>query len=215
MLTNPRLFIVASLCAVLSATAAIADDATEVQQAFSAYRAAILAGDGTSAIAHLSTTTFEYYDQMRALALDGEAETVQGLSLINQMQVLMLRLRVRPDALGAMTPRELVAHAVDEGWIGKSSVLAVQPGRVLAEQDVAVLHAIVDGRDAGPAFRFNRESGAWRLDLVPTIQAANAGLQMAAERAGVSDSQFMTTLIESVVGREVGAEAWQPARRNP
>ena len=212
MLTVIRLFIAASILLLLSTAAAAADDSTAIHEAFSAYRSAILAGNGASATAYLSSSTFEYYDQMRELALDGDLKTVQGLSLINQMQVLMLRLRVPPDQLGSMTPHELVAHAVNEGWIGKNSVLAVQPGRVLSEKNVAVLHAIVNGQDAGPAFRFNRESGAWRLDLVPTIQAANAGLQMAIKREGVSESEFMITLIESVVGRKIGAEAWEPVR---
>ncbi len=215
MLLRSQLLIAASVLALLSASVASADDSTEVQESFSAYRSAILSGNGTSAIRYLSSSTFEYYDQMRSLALDGDLEKVQGLSLINQMQVLMLRLRVPAEQLGAMTPRELVAYSVDEGWIGKNSVLAVQPGRVISEKDVAVLHAIVDGQDAGPAFRFNREAGAWLLDLVPTIQAANAGLQMAVKREGISESEFMITLIESVVGRKVGPEAWEPLRQVP
>lgn len=111
-----------------------------------------------------------------------------------------------------MSPQELIAHAVNEGWIDKSSVLTLQAGKVLSEGDVAALHVIVDEQDAGPLFRFNRESGEWRLDLVPTTQATNAALQMTAEQQGISEEEFTLILIESVMGRKVGAEAWVPPR---
>jgi hypothetical protein len=38
---------------------------------------------------------------------------------------------------------------------------------------------------------------------------------MAAKHEGVSESEFVVTLIESVVGRKVGAEAWEPLRQAP
>lgn len=195
--------------------AALADDTTDVQAAFSGYRAAILAGEGKTAIEYLSNSTFEYYDQMRSVALDGDRAAVQGLSLINQMQVLMLRLRVPMERLVSMTPRELVAHAVDAGWIGKNSVLATQPGRVLVEKDLAVLHPLVNGQEAAHVFRFYRESGRWRLDLISTIQQANAALQLAAKQAGIKDSEFILALLESALGQKIGPEAWDPLRKAP
>ncbi len=124
----------------------------------------------------------------------------------------MLRLRLPADELESLSPAELIAHAVDQGWIGKQSVLGIQPGKVLAEGDVAVIHVLIDEQDAGPAFQFARESGAWRLDLVPTTQAGNAALQMAARQQGVPEREFLLLLMESVLGRKVGSEAWVPPR---
>lgn len=196
----------------LVATASAEDAEEAVREAFSAYRSALLAGNGERAAGLLSGSTHDYYDEMRALALYGDADAVKGQSLVNQMQVLLLRLRVAPDQLESSSPGAIIALAVDQGWIGKSSVLELQPGKVLSEGDVAVLHVLVEGRDAGPAFRFQREAGAWHLDLLPTLQASNAALQMAARKQGVPEDEFALVLMESVLGRKIGAEAWVPPR---
>jgi hypothetical protein len=199
---------------LLSTVALGEDNAAAVRNVFSAYRSAILSGEGDEAAAFLSQSTYDYYDEMRRLALYGDAKAVQAQSLVNQMQVLLFRLRVPSDQLESLSSQALIAHAVDQGWIGKNSVLKLQPGQVLSEGDVAVLHVIVDGKDAGPAFRFNRESGAWRLDLLPTMQASNAALQLTAKQQGVPENEFMLVLMESVLGRKVGPEAWNPLRNS-
>ena len=197
---------------LIPASARSEGDAKAVRRVFSAYRSALLAGEGDAAAALLTRSTYDYYDEMRRLALYADAGTVQAQSLINQLQVLMLRLRLPADELESLSPEELIAHAVDQGWIGKESVLTLQPGKVRSEGDVAVLHVEIDGEDAGPAFHFRRESGAWRLDLVPTTQAGNAALQMAARRQDIPEREFLLVLVESVLGRKVGSEAWLPPR---
>jgi hypothetical protein len=184
---------------LLSTVARGEDNAAAVRNVFSAYRSAILSGEGDEAAALLGQSTYDYYDEMRRLALYGDAKAVQAQSLVNQMQVLLFRLRVPPDQLESLSSQALIAHAVDQGWIGKNSVLELQPGQVLSEGDVAVLHVIVDGKDAGPAFRFNRESDAWRLDLLPTMQASNAALQ--------SDRQATGCTGERVYARPHGVRA--------
>jgi hypothetical protein len=200
------------LLLALWTTVALADDAEDIRQVFGSYRAALLAGQGEAAAVLLSRSTHAYYDEMRRLALFGDAASVQRLSMVDQINVLLLRLRIPVDELERLSPQELIVHAVNQGWIGKNGVSNTQAGEVLTEGDVAVVHAIVGGRDAGPMFRFNREDGAWRLDLVPTMRAVNAALQTAAQAAGVSEQQFMLGAIGSVVGRRVGPEAWVPPR---
>jgi hypothetical protein len=144
--------------------------------------------------------------------LYGNAETVQAQPLVNQLNILLLRLRVPLDELESLSPRALIAHTVDQGWIAKSGVLGLEPGKVVAEGDAAVLHVVIDEQDAGPAFRFDREGGAWRLDLVPTTQDGNAALELAVRQQGVSESEFMLALVESAVGRKLGPEVWVPLR---
>ncbi len=201
-----------AIALVVVALPGSADDGEAVRTAFSAYRAAVLAGDGAAAAGLLSTSTHQYYGEMQQLALHGDAPTVQALSLVDQMQVLLFRLRVPAEQLDELSPKGLVAHSVDEGWIGKDSVLTLAPGKVQSEGDVAVLHVFVNGQDAGPAFRFNREPTGWKLDLLPTLQASNATLQLAAKERGVSEDEFMLILMESILGRKVTPDAWTPPR---
>ena len=204
--------LIAALCLLPAATALAADDVDAVRGAFSAYRSAILSGEGDAAAALLSRSTYDYYDEMRRLALEGSPEAVQAQSLVNQMQVLLLRLRVPREKLESLSAEALVAHTVYQGWVAKSSVLRLEPGKVVPEGDAAVLHVIIDEQDAGPAFHFQREAGSWRLDLVPTTQASNDTLELAAQQQGVPRSEFMRALMESAVGRPLGPEIWAPLR---
>lgn len=186
-----------------------------IRHVFASYRTAVLSGDGEVGAKLLSQTTIEYYDQMRHLALYGSGETVRNLSLINQMQVLLFRARMDPMHLKSMSGHDVLAYAIKQGWTGKSSIVQLQIGKVLIEDPVAVAHGVFNGQDAGPAFRFVKEAGAWRFDLLPMLQASNAALQMSAMQQGISERDFMLILIESVVGRKLGPEMWEPPLKAP
>ncbi len=201
-----------SLVLISLATVVVADDADEIRGAFEAYRSAILEGRGDEAAGLLSRSTYDYYDGARRLALTGDEQAVKARILVDQMQVLLLRLRAPLDVLDSSTPPQLIAYAVEQGWIGKESVESIQAGQVRVQGDAATVTAIIGGQDMGPAFRFSRE-GSWRLDLVPTVQAVNAAIQAAAKESGLSDEAFMVALMSRVVGRELGSEMWQPLRK--
>ena len=188
------------------------DEAEEVTRAFSSYRSAILAGNGAKAAELVSRETLAFYDETRRLALFGDAEALQEQSLVTQIQILTFRLRVPPEKLESLSAKELVAYAIDQGWIGKDSVLQLQPGTVHAEGDVALLKVVVDGKEVDIGFRLEREEGTWRLNLLPTLQLANTSFQMIAKQQGVSERDLLLVLMESVIGRKLGNEAWQPLK---
>lgn len=190
-------------------------DEGSVRDAFVNYRSALLAGDGAAAAAHLSQSTYDYYDAMRRFALYGDAKTVQDQPVTDQLQILLLRLRVAPQMLESLSPVGLIAHSIEQGWIGRSSVERIEPGKVVTQGDAAIIHVVVDGEDRGPAFRFHRELGVWRLDLVPVMRATDASIRMAIEREGMGESDFMLAVVERAIGREIGIEAWIPLREPP
>ena len=192
---------------------ALAADETEaIKQAFSTYRSAILSGNGATAAELVTQSTLAFYDETRRLALFGDAKTVQEQSLVTQIQILTFRLRVPSEKLESLTARELVAYSIDQGWIGKDSVLQLQPGAVHTEGDVALLKVVVDGKEIDIGFRLERKAGTWRLNLLPTLKLANTSFQMIAKQQGVSERELLLVLMESSLGRKIGDEAWQPLK---
>lgn len=185
-----------------------------VRSVFTAYRTAILEGKGVDAADLLSQSTLDYFDEMRLLALDGDAEAVQSNALVDQMQIMLFRLRVPVKTLETLSAKGLIAYSIEQGWIGKTSVLKVTPGKVQSQNDGALLHVRVDGKDAGPAFRFYRESAGWRLDLVPTLKATDGILRSAALREGVSHKEYILAVMSIALEKEVGSEAWVPLRQS-
>lgn len=188
------------------------DAGDSIRSVFSAYRTAIMEGKGEEAADLLSRSTLDYFDKMRTLALHGDAATVQALALVDQMQVMLFRLRVPVETLETLSAKGLVAYAVEQGWIGKTSVAKVTPGKVQSQGDDAMLHVRVNGKDAGPAFRFGREAVGWRLDLVPTLKATDGILRSAALREGVSHNEYILAVMSIALERNVGDEAWVPPR---
>lgn len=195
--------------------AATAQETLAVQTAFTAYRKAVLHGDGDAAAALLSGSTHSYYDSIRRLALHGDEQAVRSLSLMNQMQVLLLRLRVPADQLEGQSAAQVIAHAVEQGWIGKNSVRTLAPGPVERDGEDAILQAEIDGYARGPVFRFIRESEGWKLDLVPAMKAGNTAFITTAQRRGISPQAFLRSQLKSALGHELDATAWEPPRPLP
>lgn len=201
------------VCLSTVAANAAPGDADAIRKVFLAYRGSILAGDGPSAAALLSRSTYDYYDAVRRLALTGDARTVQNRPLSDQVQILLYRLRVPREKLDSLSPLGLIAYSIDQGWIGKESVEKIQPGPVVVRGDTALVHVVVDGEDRGPGFRFDREDDGWRLDLVPVMRATDRSLRMAVERENMGESDFILAVVERALDREVGIEAWIPLQR--
>lgn len=193
---------------ILAQPSLAADDTDAVQGTFSAYRSAILSGDGEAAAALLSQNTLGYYNEARRIALYGELDEVEEQALVTQMIILSFRLRVPTERLESFSTRSLVAHVIEKGWIGKNSVEKLGPGQIFSEGDAAMMRATVEGHDTTIELRFSRESGAWRLDLLPTMVASNTALQNTAKQQGVSERELLVALLERVTGRKVDSRAW-------
>lgn len=183
-----------------------------IRKVFSDYRTAILAGKGVDASELLSQSTLDYFEQMRTLAIHGDADAVQATALVDQIQIMLFRFRVPVETLETLSPKGLIAYSVERGWIGTKSVEKVTAGKVQTQEDAALLHVNVDGKDAGPAFRFVREAVGWRLDLVPTLKATDGILRSTALRGGVSHKEYILAVISLALDRDVGDEAWVPLR---
>jgi len=209
-----RFFWALALLAMLSTPAGVlaSEDGDAVRDVFRKYRQAILRDDGGTAASLLGQSTLDYYDEMRRLAIYGDAEAVQSQLLVDQMQILLFRLRVPVETLESLSPKGLVSFSVEQGWIGKSGVSKVEPGRVQSKEDIAIMHVIIDGKDGGSGFRFDREANGWRLDLVSTLKNSNAMFAGAARREGVSNNRYMLAVMGNALKREVGDEVWVPLR---
>lgn len=197
-------------------TALAGSEADGIRRTFEDYRSALLSNDGRAAEKLLSRKTVDYYAEMRELALYASSKSLQSQLLVTQMQVLLLRIRMDPKPLEAMSGSELLVCSVEQGWIGKEGVSRAQLGKLKIEESSAVAHAEINGQDIGPAFYFAKEAGdSWRLDLLPTVEASNAALRLAAEQQGIPERELILMLIESTVGHEVDAGAWNPLLAAP
>ncbi len=186
------------------------EEATAVRASFDGYKQAILDQAGEKSVGFVDRNTLAYYQKMRDLALRGDRETIRALSTVDKLFVLSIRHRISSEEVELMTGESLFVYAVNQGWIGKASVINNEVGDIT----VSGTHATgvhVSGRKASPfKWVFQMENGKWKLDLTSIMPAADQAFKQVIRQSGLHEDEFLITIIESVSGEKVADTVWDP-----
>ncbi|HST61718.1 MAG TPA: hypothetical protein VLK84_23665 [Longimicrobium sp.] len=185
-------------------------DEAGVRAAFEGYRAALLARDGEAALAHVADAVVEYYGEVQRLALYATAAEVRARPLPDQLYVLLLRHRIPAERLRGMTPRELFAHSVVEGWIDEESAQKLHLDQVLVQGNLAHGFTTVNGRRSAVDLHFVRRGGAWKWDMLGVIQSMDPALRAVARTTGREPEALILQAAQVVTRRAAGPEIWNP-----
>lgn len=185
-------------------------ESKNVLEAFESYRSALLEQNGEAAVEHVAAATIEMYQEHRDMAVSGSEKTVKELSMINRMQVLLIRHRLDPKLLKEMDGKALFVHAVNQNWIGKNSVLRLNLQDVVVRGTRASAKATLDGQTGADRFYFVKEEDRWKLDLVRVFQNSDQVLQRKAREKGMEENEFLFSVITSLSGRRASDTIWRP-----
>ncbi len=187
-------------------------DLVAIRACFAAYKAALVSRDGAAAVEQVSTSTLEYYGQMRELALYAKQAELQQRSLTDQYMVLALRHRVGLTDLQSMTAKDVVRLAIEEGWTGDSEVTTLELGTVTVAGDRAKanLKMLGEPENSEFAFAFVKEPDGWKLDITKLLFAAEAFLQDWLMTDDTPPAEGLITLLEVVSERQVSPDIWLP-----
>ena len=130
--------------------------------------------------------------------------------MIDRMQVLLLRHRIEPDSLKAMDGKAVFSHAVNNQWIGKDAVVRAALGDIAASGARGTAEVTINGQPTTEVFHFMKEDSEWKVDLAPTIKKFDQALQLAARNQGVTENEFIFSIITSLSGRKVTEDIWTP-----
>jgi hypothetical protein len=181
-----------------------------IRQAFLNYKGAILEQQGQSAVSLVNRATVQYYSRMKTLALEGEEKEVRQLTPMNKIMVLSLRHRLPVDDLRTMTPEEVFIYAVNQGWIGKNSVLDSDIGQLQVFGNDASGEYVRGGKPTPLKFRLTKEEGNWKIDLTALTPPADQAISLLIKKEGLDEDAFIVGLVESVSGKKVSPSIWQP-----
>lgn len=202
-----------AMAALCVAPSAYAGDAESVGRCFQDYRSAILDRRGEAAAGLVTTQTIGEYERYVGWALSADRATLESLSLINRFQVFLLRQRIPVETLKRLDGRSAFVYAVDRDWIGKDSVVRTTLGTVTVAGNRASAEVLVGGQRAPHRFQFSKENGSWRFDLVQLLPSTDQALKTVARQRGMSEDEFIFSLIESVSGRRVEPTIWVPVQK--
>lgn len=188
------------------ATAEVDD---EVRAAFETYRSALLAGDGAAAAAAVSAGTTGYFGEMQELASSAGPEEIGARPMIDRLFVTLVRVRVPRPQLLAMSGVDLLTYGVEEGLVGQETVSAVTLGTITIEGDTADATVVNQGKTTSGRFRFLEEGGAWKVDLLFLLNAADPALRQVAAAAGQDEDEFIFGRVAATTGKPVPPDIWQ------
>src|SRR5262245_40976229 len=150
------------------------DDVAAVRALFNQYKTALLTGDGATAARLVDQETFAYFEEIKALTLDGAEDAVRERPFVDRLLIVTMRHELAKEQLQTMDLEGLPKHAIDAGWIGKQSIMGLGIGAITVDGDLATAVAITPsaappGQSPGTAasselqYRFVREQNEWRF----------------------------------------------------
>ena len=181
----------------------------EVTTAFVTYRQAVAQGDAEAAVENLSQASRTQMADLAEQALSLTADETRALPAADQLIVLTYRLF--PDIMTAEDPYRAL---VDRGLAGQDRSLGGL-GPVNQVDDDLALGVVVDEqsqRTTPLRWRFVREDGAWRFDLVDAHRLLSQAIANTARLQGVEVSALVVQTILDVSTFDVDevAAAYEP-----
>lgn len=180
-----------------AATPAPASDpqvVADVTAAFATYRAGVVQGDAAAVLGSLDAASAADMGRLADLAREIAEPSLRQLPAAEQLLVLTYRLR--PELLQADDP---YAALVEGGFGGQDRSLG-DLGSVDAAGEDRALGVVTDPQTGAPTplrWRFTREDGAWRLDLVEAHRLLSQAIANSARRTGVAiDTIVAATLVD-------------------
>jgi len=203
--------ILLTLVLLLPLPAAAQEEAAAVRDSFLFYKTAILTGDGETAAELVTQRTHALYRGFADSALTLDKPGLDALHVMDRISVMQLRHQMTRRQLESMSGEEIVAYAVDNGWIGKDGAARLQVGDFTVDGSFATAPILgADGKETLLRMRFAREDGVWRLDLVEMMALTRVAIAQAIRQTGLSEDEFILFALEATSGRRPGPEIWNP-----
>ncbi len=206
-----RLHLVIGVFLALLAAPAAAAPQDDVAGTFKAYQAALLATDGEKAAEVVTQGSRDLYRHYANQALTLDHAALMRVHLADRLTILLLRHSVERERLMLMSGGEIIAYAVEQGWISKEGTAGIHLGNYQVSGETATGTLLrTDGSFTNFKLEFLKEDGVWRLNLKQMLEFARIGIEYAVQQAGMSEDEFILTLLEYSTGRKPGPDIWNP-----
>jgi hypothetical protein len=205
------------------------DKKERVLACFNDYKNAVLQRDGEKAVGFLSNSTLRYYDNVVSLVVHSDSAALAKTQLSLRFAVLSIRHRFkRQEYLGIdgkgllqlyiekeMFSEEIVPFStvtdvvVLGGSINEKAALSAVTD-ISVSGDHATARLVLDGEKTDFLYDFVYEGDAWKLDLVPTIAAANEELSDVVHVSGVDENGWIFDRLKVLSGVRPTGAIWRP-----
>ncbi len=187
-----------------------ADDVADVHAAFESYRAAILAQDAEAAYALIDRTTRGYYHELLQAVIYARPQDMSQLMIMVKLAVIQSRRDIPAEQLLGFDAEDYFKHSVARGWFSKDTMRTLTLVAIEVDGDRARSSVERDGQVVRSGYEFQREDGAWKINLMPALVAGEWAMQQIVRASGKTEDDFIFDLVERHSGARPDASIWEP-----
>jgi hypothetical protein len=200
--------IVLVICALMICDYIYAGEVQDINNSFSFYKKTLTDNNPVLAVGLITQSSLDYYADLKRLALHANSDQIKNLDFSQKMLVLIFRMRITKNELQGMSARQLVMHAIKNGWISKAAMKNYTLGEINITGSTAYAEYKKAGRPSKSKLVFVKEEGAWKFDLVALMSEADKYMKAYADRANVSENKLVEALVERSTGQKVTPALW-------
>ena len=187
-------------------------DTTLIKQCYAGYKNAVLSDKGKEAVEFVDSRTIHYYSDILNKTRILDSIGVDKQTILDKLTILMLRHRATKEEIMHLDGRSLFVYAIERGMIGKNSVQQLSLGFIDINGNEALAEVIVGNKTTPLAFKFYKESGAWKMSIISVMPAGNAAMKQVIKDSKKGENEFLINLLENVSENEVSPDIWKPLK---
>jgi hypothetical protein len=195
----------AAMAGIAPARADDAADRAAINDVWNKYQDYVVLKKGKEAVALLAKPTIKYYGDMRQAILTGTPKAVAKMGVLTRLSIYMIRHLVTAAKLKPMTPRAFLAWTIDRGMTSAG-------GRRIKLRDLTItgdtaIGYVGQGKGQGaPAFKFHRESGAWKLDYTEVVRRMEPLMEKRLKKQGITDDKIVALMVRRFTKKPIDFE---------
>ena len=177
-------------------------DPQAIQNTFSAYKEALLKGDGSKAAELVDKGTIAFYDEILTNALEMPYRNLRQLDYLSKFMVLRIRHEFSKSQIEKMSGLDLFKLGITNGWISPSTVANINR-LVNIKVDSYKSSASAPKFPNVTAFYFLKESGQWKLALWQSFELVNYAMRVRVKQSGLTEEEFIIKSINMLSSKTV------------
>lgn len=199
-----------SLLIFLSIKSYSQSDKKLVLRSFENYKNAILTDKGKLAVDCVDSRTMNYYSSILDKAKTADSLAVDSMGIIDKLTVLIMRHKITKADLLNFNGKDLFIYAIDNGMVGKNSVVNAELGDVITSGDFSKAEFLVNGQKTPFFLHFYREDKVWRIDITHLFSLGSLAFKKMIEESGEEENDFILNILEVLTGKKPAENIWKP-----
>ena len=182
----------------------------DIMNVYQDYKESILNDKGSAAYECIDKETRDYYDWLIVASNELNKKQIQALGLMDHFTICVLRKNLTASELAKMSGKDLFIYAIDNGMVGKNSVVNAELGNVITNGNFSKAEFVVNGQKTPFFFHFYREDKLWKLDITHLFSLGTMALKKMVEDSGETENDFITNILEVLTGKKPTKNIWKP-----